>query len=166
MNFPYNFLDLVTQLSRYEALKLGYHNAIEKALKPLLLSENNVAEIRARVKVQGQYFGLIADIFGGLIETHQPKEGNFPKIAYLFREGKVLGRQHNEKFCFCVPFLKDGKKPNNLQEGYDIVGVNETESCLCDICHCYVPIVYKVSESEIPTKYIVCLRCEVARTIE
>lgn len=165
MTFPYSFLELVAQLGRYEALRLGYHNAIEKALKPLFLSENNVAEIRAGVKVQGQSFSLIADIFGGLIETHQPKEGNFPKIAYLFREGKALGRQHNEKFCFYGPFLKDGKKPNGFQEGYGIVRVNETESCLCDSCHHYVPIIYRVTESETPTRYMVCLKCEIALTI-
>lgn len=166
MTFPYTIDGLVEQLARYDALKSGYLGAVERALSTLFLSEQNMAEIRARVKVQGQYFGLISDIFGGLIETHQPKEGNFPKIAYLFREGKVLGRQHNEKFCFCVPFLKDGKKPNGLQEGCDIVRVNETESCLCDTCHNYIPIIYRVSESETPTKYMVCLKCEVALIIE
>ena len=54
MNFPYSFLDLVTQLSRYEALKKGYNSSIEKVLN--FLNEDGTAEIRARAKVQGQSF--------------------------------------------------------------------------------------------------------------
>jgi hypothetical protein len=98
--------------------------------------------------------------FCGLIETHQPKEGNFPKVAYLFKGNE------GDEFCFYIPFLKKGKKPNCFPENYGIVGANNTKSHPCQICSSFVPIVYKVSESEKPVKYIVCLRCEIARNIE
>ncbi len=160
MIFPYSFIDLVTQSGRYQALNSGYHDAIEKVLARLLLSEDRVSEIRARAGVQSDSFALIHDIFGGLIETHQPKEVNFPKIAYLFK-----GNEGNE-FCFYIPFLKNWQKPNGFPENYGIVGANNTKSHPCQICSSFVPIVYKVSESEKPTKYAVCLRCEIVRTIE